>query len=1274
MAKQFRADLNKPTPYDDMLRKGEEAEGLPEGSLKLIMMIENRNNPNTGAVSPAGAQGLMQIMPANQKALGVTDPNDPAQSVQAAAKLMGDAYRRYKGDIGAAIADYNGGPKAAERYLAGAELHPETKQYMDFARDYIAGGLKTSEYGDSVINAGIDQAQAVAPSDLYRNEEGSYEDLYTGLDAESEAKLADEARFHDLSVSDATKFGFSQTLTSALTTAIEREEDPNYVLSDEQFSKVREQFPEGLSSEQEERIRNSRSQADFNYQLTRVQQQNDFGRRMATQMGWSAAKSYAGVLAGGLFDPVALPLGTFGAAGRIIRGGGLVASAGRMAVEGAAATAIASPVIQQIDKGSINTSELLQHVGTGAIMGAGLGTLAKVGGFAGKSFFDKELETATLGRLENAPEYAPHEVPVGDEGLAVNFNDARMTSEGAAGEIIGTGPTSVLRAADSWDESVADSVAAVQNRRKAWYGSELRQKVTGWSDSENVQLARSQSKVARWVGAQWAGDAAGLGKQVSRNAAVMKEQMKDLLEFEFTPALKEQFETGLTPQQKLDYMAGGADDARAAFSREVQLERYRHRLYRESNAGSSKGYTSDAPSHIQQAAATLDTMFAKTKQMHIAADTEHASILKDTDSVGYIEQRPDYIKLNKADNDTKRAFLDMVKDDYHGEATAKINKMKQEKPEWIEQRVQKLHSEAAVAGAERGKPVYSAESQAFLRNPDKYFDEHIEKLSAAIHAEMDKRASHWWENALRDPEARYQNSEASLMTLAREMSDEWFSGKLVDGDLVKSFQDALTKKWSDTTRRELNMLNNRVVNGEKLYMLDMFNHDVFASAKKTINDTSGRVAMAKLGWKTEQDIADTLMAMSHSGATAREIEAAKNVSDIILNRAKGLDDSPLVHALSNLTHSAMMGKLGMSVLADFPTAIANLGVGGMFDAIGALGKKAVDGSLFVRNGRLTKLGSDLDDMTKGLMGHDNELWIPQALSADGFAMEAGGSLLRRSAAAARFTNTMSGANALSKVVGTGVTRATNRKLHSFFRTGKGINEARLADVGLHQKEIARIKAQFDKHAGRDNFGLDKWEDPLAKETLIAAAHRFGAQGQMSRSYAGDLPQWTRNNILGYLFSRFRAIGIKAQEKVLVRNLTLADSNSFALVVGGTAFATFLAYARIHADAATSKDGRKVLKERLTPLGMADQVARFTSVFGLASEGTNILEILTGGAVQGGGDTPLTGAVSNYVKAVEAAGKAATGNAEWSSAAGAGMKLLPGANTYQFMMLKKAIEE
>lgn len=78
--------------------------------------------------------------------------------------------------------------------------------------------------------------------------------------------------------------------------------------------------------------------------------------------------------------------------------------------------------------------------------------------------------------------------------------------------------------------------------------------------------------------------------------------------------------------------------------------------------------------------------------------------------------------------------------------------------------------------------------------------------------------------------------------------------------------------------------------------------------------------------------------------------------------------------------------------------------------------------------------------------------------------------------------------------------------------------------------------------------------------------------------------------------------------------------------------------------------------------------------GLGSEFTNILTLLTGGGIQGGSDTPLTAYPGNVGKAIGATGKALTGDGSVGDAAAAATKLMPGANTYQMLLLRNALQD
>jgi soluble lytic murein transglycosylase-like protein len=81
------------------------------------------------AVSPKGAQGLMQLMPATQAQLEVRDPFNPQESLSAGAKLLKQLLDRYQGDLALALSAYNAGMTRVDRSLSVPEI-PETKDYV----------------------------------------------------------------------------------------------------------------------------------------------------------------------------------------------------------------------------------------------------------------------------------------------------------------------------------------------------------------------------------------------------------------------------------------------------------------------------------------------------------------------------------------------------------------------------------------------------------------------------------------------------------------------------------------------------------------------------------------------------------------------------------------------------------------------------------------------------------------------------------------------------------------------------------------------------------------------------------------------------------------------------------------------------------------------------------------------------------------------------------------------------------------------------------------
>ncbi len=112
---------------DNLIETYAAKHNLPTNLVKAVIQTESGGNPR--AVSRVGAMGLMQLMPANVREAGISDPFDPEQNIAAGTRQLADLMGQYHGDLDLALAGYNAGPGNVRRY-GGVPPFAETQNYI----------------------------------------------------------------------------------------------------------------------------------------------------------------------------------------------------------------------------------------------------------------------------------------------------------------------------------------------------------------------------------------------------------------------------------------------------------------------------------------------------------------------------------------------------------------------------------------------------------------------------------------------------------------------------------------------------------------------------------------------------------------------------------------------------------------------------------------------------------------------------------------------------------------------------------------------------------------------------------------------------------------------------------------------------------------------------------------------------------------------------------------------------------------------------------------
>lgn len=154
--------LSVPESMDSIFAEASQTYQVPQALLKAVAKAES--NFRADAVSSAGAQGVMQLMPSTARSLGVDNPFDARSNIMGGAKYLSEKLSQYNGDIDLALAAYNAGSGNVSKY-GGVPPFTETRNYIQRIREYMGSDLSDEQAAEQMLTELSEESSGIDTDD-----------------------------------------------------------------------------------------------------------------------------------------------------------------------------------------------------------------------------------------------------------------------------------------------------------------------------------------------------------------------------------------------------------------------------------------------------------------------------------------------------------------------------------------------------------------------------------------------------------------------------------------------------------------------------------------------------------------------------------------------------------------------------------------------------------------------------------------------------------------------------------------------------------------------------------------------------------------------------------------------------------------------------------------------------------------------------------------------------------------------------------------------------